>query len=125
MDSQCHSLQKLILYGMNSSRDNFVCELKGALAPMVVPAWDLTNKFQPSSGPKAGCYSWMARKSFGAVVFQSSPGPKAGCYATKPTSPPVSSSFNPHPARKPDATQIKVQAERREKVSILTRPESR
>ncbi len=63
------------------------------------------EEFQSSPGPKAGCYDldcwiWMMNQK-----FQSSPGPKAGCYDSPfQLLERLVKRFNPHPARKPDAT---------------------
>ncbi len=83
--------------------------------------------FQSSPGPKAGCYSGMNKTEQATTMFQSSPGPKAGCYyLTEDTSDLHRSGFNPHPARKPDATIAGSMGKSyRSVVSILTRPESR
>ncbi len=87
--------------------------------------------FQSSPGPKAGCYVAMHMLYFVHRKFQSSPGPKAGCYTTatpeqfnafavsiltRPESRMLLAQmslqhlthigFNPHPARKPDATAL-------------------
>ena len=64
-----------------------------------------TIEFQSSSGQKAGCNSRVDSYCLTPRAFQSSSGQKAGCnifrrgldfkhYAC----------FNPHPARRPDAT---------------------
>ncbi len=63
------------------------------------------NMFQSSPGPKAGCYAVPSVVTVADHKFQSSPGPKAGCYLQKMVVSVVpSEGFNPHPARKPDAT---------------------
>lgn len=43
MGSQCCSLEKLIIYGMNISRVDFVCQPRGVLALLVVPARGLAK----------------------------------------------------------------------------------
>ncbi len=87
-------------------------------------------RFQSSPGPKAGCYeleicpvtgkqsvSILTRpesrmlqqkqyKRLSLKEFQSSPGPKAGCYVGRKSVQIRLTRFNPHPARKPDATLI-------------------
>ncbi len=65
------------------------------------------------------------RKSQRQKEFQSSPGPKAGCYSILKEIPKLLYCFNPHPARKPDATTITNPQAQLGRVSILTRPESR
>ena len=65
----------------------------------------IARRFQSSPGPKAGCYNCRASAQLrGCQRFQSSPGPKAGCYARWSSASSSSSSFNPHPARRPGAT---------------------
>ena len=61
-------------------------------------------RFQSSSGQKAGCNSRVAFAGVGGCGFQSSSGQKAGCNvgATLGMTAAVTS-FNPHPARRPDA----------------------
>ena len=85
-----------------------------------------SSPFQSSPGPKAGCYPghqiiWPVR----VCEFQSSPGPKAGCYTTPGGHTADSPGFNPHPARRPDATAVWHRSARPGAVSILTRPEGR
>ena len=61
-------------------------------------------------------------------LFQSSPGPKAGCYRRPAHQARVRQGrFNPHPARRPGATSLRITDVRvqRLQVSILTRPEGR
>ncbi len=109
----------------------------------------LFHVFQSSPGPKAGCYTVesalvkifrsvsiltrpegrMLRDACGLEMdrdeFQSSPGPKAGCYDSALLNLRQLTSFNPHPARRPDATWLPVATQVRCWVSILTRPEGR
>ncbi len=61
-------------------------------------------EFQSSPGPKAGCYKDGEKALVSVLLFQSSPGPKAGCYPNLFYSIAGIACFNPHPARKPDAT---------------------
>ncbi len=61
----------------------------------------------------------------GKGKFQSSPGPKAGCYHNQRARKMAIRGFNPHPARKPDATHLRSKFKLTQEVSILTRPESR
>ena len=63
--------------------------------------------FQSSSGQKAGCNKAEEAKAGRFTTFQSSSGQKAGCNGlwTVPVSP-QHRSFNPHPARRPDATPV-------------------
>ena len=61
--------------------------------------------FQSSSGQKAGCN--LVRSLVTSVLttmFQSSSGQKAGCNGRFPVATTYPSGFNPHPARRPDAT---------------------
>ena len=83
--------------------------------------------FQSSPGPKAGCSVLCHGTEFTISVFQSSPGPKAGCSSSSIAAwRRRSSSFNPHPARRPGAPDtLNGSVEEHEKVSILTRPEGR
>ena len=81
--------------------------------------------FQSSPGPKAGCNFFALYAPLISFRFQSSPGPKAGCNEDRANSSSSLASFNPHPARKPDATPFKRWLIHRYGVSILTRPESR
>ena len=106
--------------------------------------------FQSSPGPKAGCNVRQAKWRILVVFwFQSSPGPKAGCnmmsknltasstcFNPHPARKPDATfkrlgngqagrGFNPHPARKPDATLASQVSHMHQDVSILTRPESR
>ncbi len=85
------------------------------------------QRFQSSPGPKAGCYRGRVTVPIADCWFQSSPGPKAGCYIDRDlTNTDFSAGFNPHPARKPDATRKSARnAPMIRIVSILTRPESR
>ncbi len=58
-------------------------------------------------------------------VFQSSPDPKAGCYAIMLRRSQRLMGFNPHPTRRPGATQRHESLRAGNRVSILTRPEGR
>ncbi len=58
-------------------------------------------------------------------MFQSSPDPKAGCYARGNVLWVCSSGFNPHPTRRPGATNNRWLRVGAPQVSILTRPEGR
>ena len=61
--------------------------------------------FQSSSSQKAGCNTELIRSFIVAQFkFQSSSSQKAGCNRSCPPHPPRQSCFNPHPARRPDAT---------------------
>ena len=108
--------------------------------------------FQSSSGQKAGCdtVAWVSARGQG--VFQSSSGQKAGCnrrragpeprqpelvsILIRPSGrmqprgvsawqPPLSLCFNPHPARRPDATVHPGGVRCQRFVSILIRPSGR
>ncbi len=68
-----------------------------------IPSLGGLPQFQSSPGPKAGCYEQVNRFSSTAPTFQSSPGPKAGCYLLRSHRSEGCLSFNPHPARRPDA----------------------
>ena len=61
--------------------------------------------FQSSPGQKAGCNKVSMRSSMSSItMFQSSPGQKAGCNLVNSILPAaLNHSFNPHPARRPDA----------------------
>ena len=110
------------------------------------------SAFQSSSGQKAGCNIERLSAGPGRSAFQSSSGQKAGCNPEQPTTIPIPEAvsilirpegrmqhgrqnthrhlqldcFNPHPARRPDATTIKLLDNRdHELVSILIRPEGR
>ena len=63
------------------------------------------NLFQSSSGPKAGCHARSQIYQWARSWFQSSSGPKAGCHNSAVTSSTLRYCFNPHPARRPDATR--------------------
>ena len=81
--------------------------------------------FQSSSSPKAGCYampSIMPRKE---SLFQSSSSPKAGCYTFVVKAASSAQCFNPHPARRPDATKGDGATPLNYTVSILIQPEGR
>src|SRR5262249_10140824 len=62
------------------------------------------QEFQSSSGPKAGCYVVRTTLIGLSSVFQSSSGPKAGWYTVVLSRAEPMAGFNPHPARRPDAT---------------------
>ena len=65
-------------------------------------------EFQSSSGQKAGCnIRWIGLSPACPSMFQSSSGQKAGCNTSSaiPVRSP-SPRFNPHPARRPDATSM-------------------
>ena len=107
--------------------------------------------FQSSSGQKAGCNATTFCQGVGPGLFQSSSGQKAGCNVRypvdcqvplcvsilirpegrmqPPTCPgdlrPRRSGFNPHPARRPDATRYARAYGPGRHVSILIRPEGR
>ena len=72
-------------------------------------AGGLALLFQSSSGQKAGCNRIPSEPRLLAPMFQSSSGQKAGCNHRKkklaPTVKPIRG-FNPHPARRPDATRV-------------------
>ena len=74
-------------------------------APRAARCW-----FQSSSGQKAGCNSiWPEGVRLVRHVFQSSSGQKAGCnYYGSPVPVATGNCFNPHPARRPDATRYQV-----------------
>ena len=81
-------------------------------------------RFQSSSGQKAGCNTITRRPTLRSKPFQSSSGLLAGCNGLVVSYAPNSRmGFNPHPARRPDAT---VNGHRRRlgcgEVSILIRP---
>ena len=81
--------------------------------------------FQSSSGQKAGCNVEPRDTLVLQLMFQSSSGQKAGCNIVRYCKRYDVSSFNPHPARRPDAiSQVVLQDDVRA-VSILIRPEGR
>ena len=111
--------------------------------------WAL-REFQSSSGPKTGCNPpWRRVVASGhrvsilirpedrmqlslmAVIgvplwFQSSSGPKTGCNRCGVSRCRTASCFNPHPARRPDATRGRpLPHAGLRRVSILIRPEDR
>ena len=62
------------------------------------------GRFQSSPGQKAGCNPLMVFISMACLCgFQSSPGQKAGCNSASTEMSTFRASFNPHPARRPDA----------------------
>ena len=62
-------------------------------------------RFQSSSGQKAGCNTITRRPTLRSKPFQSSSGLLAGCNGLVVSYAPNSRmGFNPHPARRPDAT---------------------
>ena len=63
--------------------------------------------FQSSSGCEAGCYLRKGGVYPLGHQFQSSSGCEAGCYAHGFGIFPFRTSFNPHPAVRPDATNIR------------------
>ena len=81
--------------------------------------------FQSSSGQKAGCNRVYDSELSPAAVFQSSSGQKAGCNPGGRGLPRGGACFNPHPARRPDATRVPAEERRPRLVSILIRPEGR
>ncbi len=115
--------------------------------PFCIP-W-LQTAFQSSSGPKTGCnpFGEHVRNAGGRVSilirpedrmqrsrihawrsasgFQSSSGPKTGCNLPATRGPHCDCSFNPHPARRPDATGPRLPIVQPAAVSILIRPEDR
>ena len=64
--------------------------------------------FQSSSGQKAGCNGALEFYIWPVGLFQSSSGQKAGCNVLHhhQTNPAIATGFNPHPARRPDATFV-------------------
>ena len=103
---------------------------EGRVLPYAAAGLGRDGGFQPSPGPKAGCYEFEGWGLPEELLFQPSPGPKAGCYfstlsfagstvpvstLTRPegrvlpaaacTHPRYTNCFNPHPARRPGATR--------------------
>ena len=71
----------------------------------VVDADTWTLLFQSSPSQKAGCNRLLFLDVVRRIIrFQSSPGQKAGCNSCRPSWTRPAKSFNPHPARRPDAT---------------------
>ena len=82
--------------------------------------------FQSSSGQKAGCNLLREYNTETFMWFQSSSGQKAGCNARCAVPALRLVCFNPHPARRPDATgSVGYLKALMPKVSILIRPEGR
>ena len=81
--------------------------------------------FQSSPSPKAGCNCQVLARSVTSNGFQSSPSPKAGCNPAQGPSQYLNCCFNPHPARRPDATAGSPPRPHQIYVSILTQPEGR
>ncbi len=79
--------------------------------------------FQSSSSPKAGCYCYGMSGAGNPDKFQSSSSPKAGCYIPHQQIKKWGDGFNPHPARRLDATVYTVKTGRPKTVSILIQPE--
>ena len=88
--------------------------------------YDLSDKFQSSSGRKAGCNSRRPLPLSVIEEFQSSSGLPAGCNLPCQQSPRRSAGFNPHPAFRPDATPVEpLRGVAHGMVSILIRPSGR
>ena len=69
---------------------------------------------------------WPSGNRAVRCLFQSSPGQKAGCNTEEGRGVLITRCFNPHPARRPDATvQDLTVKPLHDHVSILTRPEGR
>ena len=86
------------------------------------------SQFQSSSSQKAGCNLESSASALGYIMFQSSSSQKAGCNwaPTRPGSDRRSGCFNPHPARRPDATfTMRTVKVANNVVSILIQPEGR
>ena len=82
--------------------------------------------FQSSSSPKAGCNMRCTTASPASLMFQSSSSPKAGCNeADEKGNARAEFGFNPHPARRPDATAWNSSPYELTFVSILIQPEGR
>ena len=110
-----------------------------------------TTTFQSSSSPKTGCkrftcqtcgdsyhvsiliqpedrmQAMISTSHTDVHLFQSSSSPKTGCKIPRgPRSAGVGGSFNPHPARRPDASRCgSMDSASTERVSILIQPEDR
>ncbi len=86
-----------------------------------------STPFQSSPGPKAGRSQALGPCASQMITFQSSPGPKAGrsaAFASVSVS--EGPSFNPRPARRPGAPQVRrMRLTTLYRVSILARPEGR
>ena len=82
---------------------------EGRMQPDIDPCLLQPAMFQSSPGQKAGCNPAGVCRGRSMSRFQSSPGQKAGCNA-RPFSRriPRIHRFNPHPARRPDATTATV-----------------
>ena len=85
-----------------------------------------SSPFQSSSSQKAGC-NGVAISTYNEMsLFQSSSSQKAGCNrGRKSGHDRCTPGFNPHPARRPDATRRGASVGRVEEVSILIQPEGR
>ncbi len=102
---------------------------EGRVLPLYCGPLPPFRKFQSSPDPKAGCYfkPWYRKihiivsiltrpegrvlplttsQRDGSFRFQSSPDPKAGCYEPTVIEPLLEPRFNPHPTRRPGATEV-------------------
>ena len=77
---------------------------KAGCNPAAIVTVCVNPEFQSSPGPKAGCNFLLFLRGVKPYTFQSSPGPKAGCNFHIGVLISMIFCFNPHPARKPDAT---------------------
>ena len=93
--------------------------------PGLAPAITCTLRLPVASGPKAGCDP--IRRSMTPSMPSFNPHPARRPDATSSCRPPPTPwlSFNPHPARRPDATLSGYVAAHQERVSIPIRPEGR
>ena len=85
------------------------------------------RSFQSSSGQKAGCNRWWQETwiNHSSVSILIRPDATPDATRARPPRTGACSGFNPHPARRPDATAAPAQAEDARDVSILIRPEGR
>ena len=86
---------------------------KAGCNPRTASSANKYPRFQSSSGQKAGCNMRSQRLHSFMSRFQSSSGQKAGCNSDMPSEyHRILCRFNPHPARRPDATPNAARADR-------------
>ena len=92
----------------------------------VIAIGELRQGFNPHPSRRTGATQRAKERCFTKTLFQSSPVPKDGCNPGRNLAGSQPERFNPHPSRRTGATfDPEVEREKRELVSILTRPEGR